>query len=94
MTARGPPSSPSTSPRDAFDTERIVAHLAPRTLMVTYSVIARDSGTAPSAPSCQGVRRRQSRGVLEVIDNYGEISSGPAYDGTYDKTNLPDDFVP
>jgi hypothetical protein len=31
--------------------------------------------------------------VLEVLDHYGEIIVRARYDGTYDKTNLPDDLV-
>jgi len=31
--------------------------------------------------------------VREVIDHYGDILVRAAFDGTYDKTNLPDDFV-
>jgi hypothetical protein len=31
--------------------------------------------------------------VREVIDHHGDILVRAAFDGTYDKTNLPDDFV-
>ena len=31
--------------------------------------------------------------VREVIDHYGDILVRARYDGTYDKTNLPDEFV-
>jgi ketosteroid isomerase-like protein len=31
--------------------------------------------------------------VREVIDHHGDTIVRAAYDGTYDKTNLPDDFV-
>ncbi len=31
--------------------------------------------------------------VREVIDNYGDIIVRAKYDGTYDKTNLPDELV-
>jgi hypothetical protein len=31
--------------------------------------------------------------VREVIDHYGDIIVRARYDGTYDKTNLPDDLV-
>ena len=31
--------------------------------------------------------------VREVIDHHGDLIVRAAYDGTYDKTNLPDDFV-
>jgi len=30
--------------------------------------------------------------VLEVVDHYGDILVRARFDGTYDKTNLPDDF--
>ena len=30
--------------------------------------------------------------VQEVVDHYGDIIVRAAYDGNYDKTNLPDDF--
>src|ERR1700739_1997391 len=31
--------------------------------------------------------------VREVVDHYGDILVRAAFDGTYDKTNLPDEFV-
>src|SRR4029077_2083717 len=31
--------------------------------------------------------------VREVLDHYGDIIVRARYDGTYDTTNLPDDFV-
>jgi hypothetical protein len=31
--------------------------------------------------------------VREVVDNYGDIIVRARYDGTYDKTNLPDELV-
>jgi hypothetical protein len=31
--------------------------------------------------------------VREVINHHGDVIVRAAYDGTYDKTNLPDDFV-
>jgi hypothetical protein len=31
--------------------------------------------------------------VTEVLDHYGDIIVRARYDGTYDKTNLPDDLI-
>ena len=31
--------------------------------------------------------------VREVVDHYGDVIVRAAYDGDYDKANLPDDFV-
>jgi hypothetical protein len=31
--------------------------------------------------------------VREVVDNYGDIIVRAKYDGTYDKTNLPDELI-
>ena len=31
--------------------------------------------------------------VREIIDNYGDIIVRAKYDGTYDKTNLPDELI-
>ena len=31
--------------------------------------------------------------VVEVVDHYGDIIVRARYDGTYDKTNLPDELV-
>jgi hypothetical protein len=31
--------------------------------------------------------------VVEVLDHYGEIIVRAKYDGTYDKTNLPEELV-
>ena len=31
--------------------------------------------------------------VREIVDNYGDLIVRAKFDGTYDKTNLPDEFV-
>ena len=31
--------------------------------------------------------------VREIVDNYGDIVVRAKYDGTYDKTNLPDELI-
>jgi hypothetical protein len=31
--------------------------------------------------------------VREIVDNYGDIIVRAKYDGTYDKTNLPDELI-
>ena len=31
--------------------------------------------------------------VVEIVDNYGDIIVRARYDGTYDKTNLPDELI-
>ena len=31
--------------------------------------------------------------VREIIDNYGDIVVRAKYDGTYDKSNLPDELI-
>ena len=31
--------------------------------------------------------------VREIVDNYGDIIVRAKYDGTYDKTNLPEELV-
>jgi hypothetical protein len=31
--------------------------------------------------------------VTEIVDNYGDFIVRARYDGTYDKTNLPDDLI-
>jgi hypothetical protein len=36
---------------------------------------------------------RVSMEVREIVDNYGDIIVRAKYDGTYDKTNLPEDLI-
>ena len=65
------------------------------------------SSISPNAPRSQGpgvdrIRRFFARefvgdhvtmDVIEVIDHHGDVIVRARYDGTYDKTNLPDEVI-
>jgi hypothetical protein len=78
---------------NALDTDRIVATFAP-------DAYVNDNrremwGTAAIAAffAKEFVGDHVTMEVREVIDHYGDILVRARFDGTYDKTNLPDDFV-
>ena len=50
--------------------------------------------SAPSAASAKEfVGDHVTMEVREVVDHYGDIIVRARFDGTYDKTNLPDELV-
>ena len=78
---------------NAFDVERIVATFAPD----AYVNDARREISGIDA-----IRRWAEKEMvgdhvtmepLEVVDHYGETNVRSRYDGTYDKTNLPDELI-
>jgi ketosteroid isomerase-like protein len=78
---------------NAFDTEGIVATFAPdayvndnRREIVGIDAIRRFVAK-------EFVGDRVTMEVREVIDHHGDTIVRAKYDGTYDKTNLPDELV-
>jgi hypothetical protein len=78
---------------NAFDTDAIVA---------TFADDAYVNDNRREINGIDAIRRfiakefvgdRVTMEVREVIDHYGDIIVRAKYDGTYDKTNLPDELV-
>jgi hypothetical protein len=77
---------------NALDTERIVATFAPDAYVNDNrrEIWGTDAIRAFFAKEFAGDRVTME--VLEVTDHYGDILVRARFGGTYDKTNLPEDF--
>jgi hypothetical protein len=78
---------------NAFDTDRIVG---------TFASDAYVNDNRREIWGAEAIRKFMAREfvgdhvtmeVREVIDHYGDIIVRARYDGTYDKTNLPDELI-
>jgi hypothetical protein len=78
---------------NAFDTDRIVA---------TFAEDAYVNDNRREISGVAAIRRwvekeivgdKVTMAVVEVVEHYGETIVRAKYDGTYDKTNLPDELV-
>jgi hypothetical protein len=78
---------------NAFDNDRIVA---------TFAADAYVNDNRREIWGIEAIRKFIAKEIVgdnvtmevrEVIDHYGEIIVRAKYDGDYDKTNLPDEFV-
>ena len=78
---------------NAFDTERIVATFAPDAYVNDNRREIRGTDAIRAFMAKEFVGDHVTMEVREVIDHHGDILVRAAFDGTYDKTNLPDDFV-
>jgi hypothetical protein len=78
---------------NAFDVEAIVATFAPDAYVndVRREINGADAIRAWLTKEMVGARVTMD--VREVIDHYGDTIVRARYDGTYDKTNLPDELV-
>ena len=71
---------------NAFDTDAIVATFAP-------DAYVNDARREIRGIDKEMVGDRVTMEVREVVDHYGDTIVRARYDGTYDKTNLPDELV-
>jgi hypothetical protein len=78
---------------NAFDTDRIVATFAPDAYVNDNRREIWGTESIRAFMAKEFVGDRVTMDVREVVDHYGDILVRARYDGTYDKTNLPDDFV-
>jgi hypothetical protein len=78
---------------NAFDTERIVATFAPDAYVNDNRREIWGTGAIRAFMAKEFVGDHVTMDVREVIDHYGDIIVRARYDGTYDKTNLPDELV-
>ena len=76
-----------------FDTDRIVATFAPDAYVNDNRREIWGTESIRAFMAKEFVGDRVTMEVVEVVDHYGDILVRARYDGTYDKTNLPDDFI-
>ena len=78
---------------NAFDTDRIVATFAPDAYVNDNRREIWGTDAIRAFMAKEFVGDRVTMDVVEVIDHYGDIIVRARYDGTYDKTTLPDELV-
>jgi hypothetical protein len=76
-----------------FDTDRIVATFASDAYVNDNRREIRGTEAIRAFMAKEFVGDHVTMEVREVIDHYGDIIVRARYDGTYDKTNLPDELV-
>lgn len=78
---------------NALDLDRIVATFAPDAYVNDNRREIWGTGSIRAFFAKEFVGDHVTMDVREVVDHYGEILVRAGFDGTYDKTNLPDDFA-
>jgi len=78
---------------NAFDTDRIVATFAPDAYVNDNRREIWGTDAIRAFMAKEFVGDHVTMEVREVIDHYGDIIVRARYDGTYDKSNLPDELV-
>jgi hypothetical protein len=78
---------------NAFDTDRIVATFAPNAYVNDNRREIWGTDAIRAFMAKEFVGDHVTMEVREVIDHHGDIIVRARYDGTYDKTNLPEVFV-
>ena len=78
---------------NAFDTDRIVATFAPDGYVNDNRREIWGGDAIRKFIAKEFVGDRVTMEVREVVDHYGDVIVRAKFDGTYDKTNLPDELV-
>ena len=78
---------------NAFDTDRIVSTFAPDAYVNDNRREIWGTEAIRTFMSKEFVGDHVTMEVREVIDHYGDVIVRAKFDGTYDKTNLPDELV-
>jgi ketosteroid isomerase-like protein len=78
---------------NAFDTDRIVSTFAPDAYVNDNRREIWGTEAIRTFVSKEFVGDHVTMEVREVIDHYGDVIVRAKFDGTYDKTNLPDELV-
>jgi hypothetical protein len=78
---------------NAFDTDRIVGTFAPDAYVNDNRREAWGADAIGKFIDKEFVGDHVTMEVREIVDNYGDIIVRARFDGTYDKTNLPDELV-
>ena len=76
-----------------FDTDRIVATFAPDAFVNDNRREIWGTEAIAAFMAKEFVGDHVTMDVREVIDHHGDIIVRARYDGTYDKSNLPDELV-
>jgi hypothetical protein len=78
---------------NAFDLDRIVATFSPDAFVNDNRREIWGLAAIRAFMAKEFVGDQVTMEVREVLDHYGDIIVRARYDGTYDKTNLPDELV-
>ena len=78
---------------NAYDTDRIVATFAPAAYVNDNRREIRGIDAIRPFVAKEFVGDHVTMEVREVIDHYGDLIVRAKYDGTYDKSNLPEELV-
>ena len=78
---------------NAFDTERIVATFAPDAYVNDNRREIWGTDAIRAFVAKEFVGDHVSMDVTEVIGHYGDVIVRARFDGTYDKSNLPDQLI-
>jgi hypothetical protein len=78
---------------NAFDLDRIVATFAPDAYVNDNRREIWGTNAIRAFMAKEFVGDHVTMEVREVLDHYGDIIVRARYDGTYDKTNLPDELI-
>ncbi len=78
---------------NALDTQRIVATFAPDAYVNDNRREIRGTDAIRAFVAREFVGDHVTMDVREVLDHYGDIIVRARYDGTYDKTSLPDELI-
>jgi hypothetical protein len=78
---------------NAFDTDRIVATFAPDAYVNDNHREIWGTDAIRAFMAKEFVGDHVTMEVQEVLDHYGDIIVRARFDGTYDKTNLPDELI-
>jgi limonene-1,2-epoxide hydrolase len=78
---------------NAFDVDAVVATFAPDAYVNDARREIHGLDSIRAWVTKEMVGDHVTMEVREVVDHYGDIIVRARYDGTYDKTNLPDEFV-
>jgi hypothetical protein len=78
---------------NAFDTDRIVGTFAPDAYVNDNRREVWGADAIREFVDKEFVGDHVTMQVREVVSNYGDIIVRAKYDGTYDKTNLPDELI-
>jgi hypothetical protein len=78
---------------NAFDTDQIVNTFAPDAYVNDNRREIWGTEAIRTFVSKEFVGNHVTMEVREVIDHYGDVIVRAKFDGTYDKTNLPDELV-
>src|SRR3984893_4291026 len=78
---------------NAFDLDRIVATFTPDAYVNDNRREIWGASAIRAFLAKEFVGGHVAMDVREVLDHYGDIIVRARYDGTYDKTNLPDELI-